>query len=587
MQRRTLLKVPALAAMPLLGQTALPNDTLLKAMRDELQRSLKKLQLESLEKPYFLSYRIAELANVSANASFGSLLSSSEGTRRLLATECRVGSPERDNTNFFSMRNSMSGVIRVQADFGLALPLDDDYDEYRRQLWLSTDSAYKQALDDVAKKRGALEHRTRTGDSPDFSTEAVTKIVDDSPAIVFSKAEAEALVKELSALFRKAKGIDNSGVRFDLNNRLVRFISSEGTEYWRREPSLMLNYYGEAQAADGMPIIDVESIYVSRREDLPSREALTARIQAFQQRILKLKEAPLLQRYAGPVLFESSAAAELVAQALLPSLLGTPRLVVDDARFEGMFSSDAGSLIDKVGTRILPTHMSLSDDPTIPNLGGSYKVDEEGVAAKANVLIENGMLRQMLRTRALIAGTKQSTGNRRLLGAAPSNIVLQSKKGSDAAALRAELLQVVKDRGLEFGMIVRKIANPGDQFARSRNRVIISTGGGSGAQGVPIAPVIEAYKVFPDGREELVRNLSVLGFGPNQFRDVLSTGKEATPYTAQFRNPRPSPVFGGAISLGRMQVTYQVPALLFEDVTLQRPAGEIPKAPFIGHPSFV
>lgn len=587
MQRRTLLKVPALAAMPLFGQTALPNDTILKAMRDELQRSLKKLQLESLEKPYFLSYRIAEVANVSANASFGALLSSSEGTRRLLATECRVGSPERDNTNFYSIRNSMSGVIRVQADFGLALPLDDDYDEYRRQLWLSTDSAYKQALDDVAKKRGALEHRTRTGDAPDFSAEGVSKIVDDTPAIAFSKSEAEALVKELSALFRKVKGIDNSGVRFDLQNRLVRFVSSEGTEYWRREPSLMLNYYGEAQAADGMPIIDVESIYVSRREDLPSRDLLTARIQAFQQRILKLKEAPLPPRYAGPVLFENSAAAELVAQALLPSLLGTPRLVVDDARFEGVFGSDAGSLIDKIGTRILPAHLSLSDDPMLPNLGGSYKVDEEGVAAKTNVLIENGILRQMLRTRALIAGTKQSTGNRRLVGVAPSNIVLQSKKGSDAAALRAELLQVVKDRGLEFGMIVRKIANPGDQFARSRNRVIISTGGGSGAQGVPIAPVIEAYKVFPDGREELVRNLSVLGFGPNQFRDVLSVGKEAPAYTAQFRNPRPSPVFGGAISIGRMQVTYQVPALLFEDITLQRPAGEIPKAPFIGHPSFV
>jgi hypothetical protein len=586
MQRRTLLKAPALAALPLMAQSELASDVILKAMRDELQRSLKKLQLETLEKPYFLSYRIAEQSTLSASASFGSLLNSNDSKRRLLSTECRVGSPERDNTNFFSMRLGVAGVIRIQADQGSGLPLDDDYDEYRRQLWLSTDSAYKQALDDVAKKRGALEHRTRTGDAPDFSVESPSKIVEAPPAITFTLAEAEALVKELSALFRRAKGIDNSGVRFDLQQRLVRFVSSEGTEYLRREPTLMLNWYGEAQASDGMPITDVESLYVSRREDLPNREALAQRVQAFQQRLLKLKDAPVLPRYAGPVLFEGSAAAELVAQALTPALLGTPRLVVDDARFEGVFGSDAGTLIDKVGTRILPSHLTLSDDPTLAGLAGSYKVDEEGVPARSNVLVENGMLRQMLRTRSLIAGVKQSSGNRRLLGVAPSNLVLQSKKGLDPAALKAELLQVVKDRGLEFGMVVRKIANPNDQFTRARNRIIISTGGGSGAQGVAIAPVIEAYKIFPDGREELVRNLSISGFGPNQFRDLLAAGQQAPTYTAQFRNPRPSPLVSGNITGGRMQVSYQIPALLFEDITLQRPSGEVPKAPFIGHPSF-
>jgi hypothetical protein len=586
MKRRTLLKAPALAAIPLLAQSSRENDVILKAMRDELQRSLKKLQLETLEKPYFLSYRIAETATVGASASFGALLSSNDSKRRLLSTECRVGSPERDNTNFFSMRLGVAGVIRIQADQGSGLPLDDDYDEYRRQLWLSTDSAYKQALDDVAKKRGALEHRTRTGDAPDFSVETPAKITEEAPAIAFNLAEAETLVKELSGFFRRAKGIDNSGVRLDVQNRLLRFVSSEGTEYLRSEPSLMLNWYGETQAADGMPISDVESLYISRRQDLPNREALAQKIQAFQQRLLRLKEAPLLTRYAGPVLFEGSAAAELVAQALAPALLGTPRLVVDDARFEGAFGSDAGTLIDKVGTRILPADMTLTDDPTQADLAGSYKVDEEGVPARSNVLIENGMLRQMLRTRALIAGVKQSSGNRRVVGVAPSNLLLQSKKGLAPAALRAELLRVVKDRGLEFGVIVRKIANPADQFARSRNRVIIITGGGSGAQGVPIAPVVEAYKVFPDGREELVRNLSISGFGPNQFRDILAAGQEALAYTAQFRNPRPSPMISGPITSGRMQVSYRVPALLFEDITLQRPSGEVPKAPFIGHPSF-
>jgi hypothetical protein len=36
----------------------------------------------------------------------------------------------------------------------------------------------------------------------------------------------------------------------------------------------------------------------------------------------------------------------------------------------------------------------------------------------------------------------------------------------------------------------------------------------------------------------------------------------------------------------RVPVTLRVPALLFEDITLQVPAGEVPKLPITPHPSF-
>jgi len=45
----------------------------MKAMRDELDRSIKQLQLENLEKPYFISYRVMDNENASVSASFGGI----------------------------------------------------------------------------------------------------------------------------------------------------------------------------------------------------------------------------------------------------------------------------------------------------------------------------------------------------------------------------------------------------------------------------------------------------------------------------------------------------------------------------------
>src|SRR5580700_6151085 len=132
------------------------NSAVLRAMKDELARSMKKLQLETLDKPYFIAYRMVETHGCSATASFGALLGSncdpsSTGHYRSMTAEVRVGDYKLDNTNFWApMINA--GVVRISPDGGVTIPIDDNYDELRRQFWLATDSAYKSALDSLAKK---------------------------------------------------------------------------------------------------------------------------------------------------------------------------------------------------------------------------------------------------------------------------------------------------------------------------------------------------------------------------------------------------------------------------------------------------
>ena len=115
-----------LAAALLYGVPAFAaDDIVLKAMRDELARSMKKLQLETLQKPYFIAYRSVDMANCVVNASFGALVlnacepPSGGGFRsRSMNVEVRVGDYVRDNTNFFSPLG-LGGVLRLPMSCGV------------------------------------------------------------------------------------------------------------------------------------------------------------------------------------------------------------------------------------------------------------------------------------------------------------------------------------------------------------------------------------------------------------------------------------------------------------------------------------
>ena len=139
----------------------------MKAMHDELDRSMKQLQLENLEKPYFISYRVVDSDSTNVSASFGALDSSGQGHSRRLTVEVRVGSYQLDNTNFFSFNFNQSAMVQV-FNGTAELLLDDDYKELRRQIWLVTDATYKSAVEDL-KKRAALENKTDTDNTPDFT----------------------------------------------------------------------------------------------------------------------------------------------------------------------------------------------------------------------------------------------------------------------------------------------------------------------------------------------------------------------------------------------------------------------------------
>ncbi len=551
------------AAAPVWGQ----GDVVMKAMRDEMARSMKQLQLENLEKPYFISYRVIESDGASVSATFGALTGSSEYRSRRLGVQVRVGDYKLDNTNFYSP--SFGGSSMNQVFNGMAqLTLEDDYKELRRQIWLATDATYKKALEDISKKRAALQNKNRSDEVPDFTKEDPAVTTDEAPPVRVDRAQWEGEVRRLSALFRKMPDVYVSGISLGASNVSVRFLTSEGTSYLRRQPTVTFNAHAATQAPDGGPLDDFVWLYGRSLAEIPPEQELSARVMELGERLARLRAAPTLENYNGPVLFEDDAAAQVLRLSFLPSLVGTHEVLMDlpsGVQMQGQRRGQGENpFINKIGARVLPAFLSVTDNPTVAeynkmHLAGTCKVDEEGIPTHETRLVEKGALRTLLTSRAPVRGIEHSTGSFHAGQTAPSNVIVTAENGTSEAELKAQLLQMVKQRNKEYGIIVRRMRNVE-------------------------APVL-AYKAFPDGREELIRGVQFQGLNAQEFKDIAAASKEQHVLTVQYRTLNQLPTFTLSDE-GYAAVTMAVPALLFEDLTLHKTRGETPMPPVAKHPYF-
>ncbi|MDE0658149.1 MAG: metallopeptidase TldD-related protein [Gammaproteobacteria bacterium] len=559
----TLVRTAATASLTLaLGVSATDdgvNDILLKAMRDELKRSTENLSMEDMGKPYFLAYRVDEVEGFRVSARFGALDQSSASKRRSLSVELRVGNPMFDNSNFLAGYSGTGGST--------TLPLDDDYDGLRRQLWLATDSAYKNAQRRLAGKRAALQNRTRDA-IPDFAWADPVEAFTLADSAAWPIEDAESLARMLSALFKETPGIYESRLQAEKENRRTYYVNSEGTTYVQVTPWAQLRAWAKTQADDGTILTDSE-VFNARSEPLPDRKILRAKVRGMAKALSERRDAEPLNRYSGPVLFEGQAAAELFASVFASRLVAVRVPDADGSRYERMALAARNPFADKIGARVLPRFLEVRDDPSLAAydghpLHGSYQFDDEGVPAGSTTLVQRGRLRTLLTTRTPIEGFVSSTGNRRGVGPVPSNLIVSTEDGLPPDELRAEFVALIHERGNEFGVVVRRLR-------------------GSSA-------VVQAAMVYPDGREVPIRKAELSGFSASTFKDIVAVSKASHVHTLRFPTSRTSILWQTSAVFGSPRYdavgSIVLPDLLIEEATLRKPLGNSPRPPVVAHPFF-
>ncbi|MBZ5694657.1 MAG: hypothetical protein LAN36_04785 [Acidobacteriia bacterium] len=555
----------------------------MRAMKDELARSMSQLQLPQMEKPYFLAYRVQDITQHEISATLGSLTSSSGPPvrSRLIGVELRVGDYSLDNTNFFSMRSFSGGAMFGGIEQG---SLDDNYAQIRREFWLTTDKEYKQALENLSAKRAALKGRGGNENIPDFSKETPVTVNEPSAAVVTPNlGELESTARDLSTVFRSAPEIDRSSVAIRYSDVYTRYVNSEGTSFTRSEPLIKLEVTAQTQAADGLPISDSFEVYVRNPAEMPSRDALRARVQQMSASIVKLRSASSLDRYNGPVLFEGAAAGEIFLQQFGSRLATARTPASDNPQFEMVFDQmldrlGGPPLQDKVGARILPSFISVRDNPSQATFNGvallgSSPVDDDGVKTRETVLVDRGVLKNLLASRVPVRGILQSTGSRRGWGALPSNIFVTSEKTMPADELRKELLRLAKERGLDYALVVRRVGAGSQESLLEMARQMASAQNNS--QSIP-----EVYKLYSDGHEEPLRGVRISDLPAESFKEIVATGGSPVLYSDELMPRLNSLLSMGLSSGGNLPVVSCVsPALLFEEVSFAKSEGPFPPTP--------
>jgi predicted Zn-dependent protease len=558
------------------------DDVAMRAMKDELGRSITQLQLQKMDKPYFLAYRMEEINQHSISAMLGSLTQEQPSHMRMIGVEVRVGDYALDNSNYVSLRSFGGGMAGMFSSIGQA-PLDDDYQQIRRSFWLATDSQYKKALEDLSAKRAALEMRKHTDDVPDFSKETPATEL-EPPEKTRASDELKTLARDISAVFRNTPEIYSSSVDLEYRNYYTRYVNSEGSSFTRAQPLFKLQINAQTQAPDGLPISDSMELYGRTIADLPAKDALVSRTRAMADRILKLRAAASLERYNGPVLFEGDAAGEVFAQQFATGLMAVRTPLSDDPRFEMFFNQmmsqlGGASFVDKIGGRVLPEFLSISDNPLLSDykgsrlLGGS-KIDDDAVKTRETKLVEHGVLKTLLASRVPVRAIPHSTGSRRGWGPAPSNLFVTSEKSATNDELRKELLRLAKDRGLDFGVVVRRVGGgAAASFVKMASKMAQQDGQGTGS-------LAEVYKLYPDGHEEFVQGVEIAEMLPSTFKNIVAVGDTPFVFTDEFI-PRLGALFSMGVSASSDVpiVSCVVPSMLFEEVSLIKSQGPFPNPP--------
>jgi predicted Zn-dependent protease len=552
--------IAATAPLSIRADEAPVQDTVVRALRDELARSVDHLQLPDAGKPYYMALRLQDQRTLAVGASFGALIFKNEQQVRHLRAEVRVGNYAIDNSNMGR------GDVAFER-----LPLDDDYDVVRHDAWHALDSAYKQAASAYARKLAMRESLAQNSDEvDDFSREAPAHIVVKRDVPPVDAERASTLVKNLSTLAKKYSALQSSEVRLvGISGRQV-VISSEDTFASENDAVVILGASLRTQASDGMPLSRFLSYAAPTLAGLPEPAQLAREFERAAEELTALRDAQPAQDYTGPVLFEATAAAQLVGFVMAQQFSGAPALKSQAMRGGSGAESE---LAGKIGQHVLPAGFSVVDDPTLDHWGatpliGRSAADDEGMPAQRVVLVQDGVLQDFLMSRAPRKGFAHSNGHGHAamngaIRAGAANLIFTTNKPVSAAELTKKLLAEAKAAGQTYAVVVRLLDDPtttGDFLSAMRR----------GASNVP--PPLVLVKLTPDGKEQPLRGATFGQVSLAAFQDIVAAGQDSSVVLNR-----------GAGSV----CSVVAPALLLKRVEIRKPGDQQRKLPTLEHPSFV
>jgi len=513
----------SLALILLTGTVAAQDDIIFRAMQDELDRSMDELQIEAMAAPYFLAYRVLDLDTYRIAARYGAVVEREREHQRDFYIECRVGDPQFDNSGFIASWRDLY-------DWRDGLVEEDNYGALRHQIWLLTDEAYKNALERLAQKHAYLQAHPPKDTLLDLTPVEPYRHAGRVAALTVDGDAWEADVRAAARALRAFPELQDWDIAFSATGATRRYVNSEGSRHVKGAVYRILEASATAQAADGQRVSTFRRFIACGGDQPPRGAALVAEIEAMATELTATVAAPALDEYAGPILFTDFAAAQFVSQLFAAQLSPTRTPLSPNEWVRDQLPSP--KLVRRVNRRVFPPFVRVVDDPRAEawngvRLAGHMPVDDEGVPAQRITLVKEGRLRTLPMSRQPSKKITTTNGHAFTFPnqwTAPVITNLQLESETREAELVAELREICRDFDLEFGLLVKRLEDPG--IAR-RYRWTDRQEPGETLLTAPTA----LYRVFAeDGRIEPVRGLVFDEVSIRALRDLVATGTSSRVY---------------------------------------------------------
>lgn len=501
---------------------------------------------------YYLAYEATDHDAVIIRASNGALAGSDRARRRVLDVDLRVGSRLLDNTHPRVDAQTYAGTTD--------LPLQDDSPAVERALWHATNEAYERAREEYARVQAQRQVGALQEEVADFSVEQPQVSFEPPVALEIDQAFWEQKVRAWSALFRQHPKFERSFVQLQASATNRWFVSSEGSRLQTARLHARIVFGAALTAPDGSPIAKFDEIDVHGLPSLPPESVVAGRIQTLISDLEALSHAPRAEPFVGPAILEGKAAA-----VFFHEVFGHR---VEGHRQRG--EAEGRTFTDLVGRRIMNADFDVVDDPTIASingqfLNGHYRFDSEGMPAQPARLIDQGVFRGFLMSRLPVEGFVHSNGHgRRQPGYRPvarqANLLINPRRVVSRRDLTTALLEEVRRQNKPYGLIIGEVAGGYTTTQRGNPQAFV------------VEPVM-VYRLYPDGRKELVRGVDLEGMPLSVLAGVMAASNDFAVFNG----------YCGAES-GEVPVAAVSPSLLVRHIELTRQQNPNERPPLLPAP---
>lgn len=519
-------------------------EKLIPILKQASRRALR-MKVSGFPGPYYVGFLLRDINWFNTWSSAGSMYRKRSDHTRNVYCDLRVGSYRYDQTTNGGLQDNDEELESMNH---ITAPIDDRaHDALRLALWKLSETKFREALSDYSTKES---NRISTPD-PNRHLPSFLKLK-RLRSIKYKKPES--VDEEKWTYFCKAASrwisglphVTGSWVEFDGSQETKVFVNSENRVIVQHQQIFSLSATLRKLTADGHTIEQDVVLNCGTQAELPDMRAFKHAVMKKYNQLLRLVRAKTIHAFSGPVLLAAAPAGLLFHEAIGHRLEGGRLLSVGEGQtFKG-----------QEGKRILNVDLTVRDNPRLKSFQGircigAYEYDDEGTPAQNAELIQDGVLKDFLSTRAALRkkgfvpnGHARSKKFQRPISRMGVTIV-EGKNGLSFEKLKELLIKQIKKQKKPFGMIVYETSG-GETETTSYDFQAFS------------GEISFATLIYPNGKEVCVRGVNFVGTPLQALNNILAVGSEL-----EIDNG-----FCGAES-GFIPVTTISPAILLSNLELQ------------------